>query len=252
VSTLLVFGSLWSLFIRDLNKRQRKISNLVKILSKNLMAKLGFKIKVEGLEHLKKDQNYLIIANHVSYIDVTLIYSFINNNRFITHNEWRERSPFLHIISKKSGVYFIERRNFKNIRRELKDATHILKSGLHLIFFPEGTSTSGSSILPFHPAFFSAAILAKKSILPTYIHYTKVGKELVSEENKDLIYWYDQKVSFKDHVLRLFQIKSIEVHLKFLPPISSEGKNSRTLAEESRNKLIDAKKEYTSYTIANP
>ena len=199
---------------------------------------MGVKIETKGLEHLKKKKNYLIVSNHVSYTDITLIHLFIKNNRFITHYEWQENNPFLNLISRKAGVHFIERRNLKNIRKELRDATNVLKQGLHLVFFPEGTSTDGSKILPFHPPFFATAIQAQKSVLPICINYRKVNSIPLTAKNHNLICWYDHKVSFSKHFLQLLQFKSIEVEILFLPPIDTKGKNSRNLAIESRKQII--------------
>lgn len=199
---------------------------------------MGVKIEAKGLEHLKKRENYLIVSNHVSYTDITLIHLFIKNNRFITHYEWQESSPFLNLIATKAGVHFIERRNLKNIRKELREATNVLKQGLHLVFFPEGTSTDGSKILPFHPPFFATALQAQKSILPICINYKKVNNTPLTAKNHNLICWYDHKVSFATHLLQLLQFKSIEVEILFLPPIDTKGKNSRSLAIESREQII--------------
>ena len=238
---LISFNALMFIFIKNKVKRQKKISNLAHFLSKKLMKAMGFKITVEGLQHLQKNQNYLIVANHVSYIDITLMYSFIQNNRFISHYEWKENSPFLHLILNGANVYFVERRNLKNIRKELREITDILKKGLHLVFFPEGTSTDGSEIRAFHPLFFAAAISAKKSILPCCISYTKVNNEVWNIKNREFICWYDTDTKaspgFTAHLLQCLQLQSIEANIQFLPPLSSEGKNSRTLAEESREQI---------------
>ena len=238
ISALVVFSTVSGFFIKNKIKQQKKISRLVQIISQILMKSLGFKIIVKGQKHIQRDQNYLIVSNHVSYTDIALINSFIYNNRFITHYEWQENSPFLDLIVRKAEVYFVERRNLKNVRKELRDTTDILKKGLHLVFFPEGTSTDNSKILPFHPLFFSTAISAKKSVLPIYVSYKKINNEKISSKNKHLIYWYDHKVSFMEHLKQLAQLKSIEAHITFLPPISSKDKNSRKLAEQSREKIV--------------
>lgn len=237
VFILLCFSSFISFFIKNKIKRQKKISKLIQFLSQKLVKVIDAKIKVEGLEHLQKNQNYLIVANHVSYVDIIFIHSFIHNNRFITHYEIQENNAFLNLVNKKSGSYYVERRNLKNIRKELRETAEILKKGLHLVFFPEGTSTDGSRILDFHPPFFVSAINAKKSILPVCINYKKINNKLVTSENRDFVCWYNQKTSFTAHLLRFLQLKSIEVKIKFLSPINSEGKNSRTLAIESRERI---------------
>ncbi len=208
------------------------MSRVLQWLSRRQIKSIGMKVKVEGLEHLQENKNYLIAANHVGYMDIPILQSLMHNNRFITHDDVRGQNSFLGLIAKTAGGYSI-RRDLKNIRTELRDTTNILKNGFHLIFFPEGTSTDGSQIKPFYPFFFSTAIRAGKSILPVYIKYIKVGKESFNINNRDLICWYREETGFKKHFFRLLQIKSGEVSVRFLPPISSEGKSSKALARES-------------------
>ena len=198
---------------------------------------MGFTIKAEGREYLKKNKNYLIVANHIGYIDIPLLQFFIHNNFFISHHEVREDSLFLNFIASQAGAYFIERRNLQKLRKELRETTELLKKGFHVIMFPEGTSTNGNKILPFHPPFFSIAIHSKTPVLPVYINYEKIENQDFNIKNRDLICWYDDKISFKNHFLKLLQLKSITVKVKFLPPLPIENKTSRLLATESREQI---------------
>ena len=242
VFIFLSFGIGIRCIIKNKIIRQKKISSLLRFLSAKMIRIIGCSLKVEGLEYLQSKQNYLIVANHVSYLDITLLYSFIDKNRFISHLELKENNPFLSLMIKVGGSYFIERRNLKYIRKELREATTILKQGLSLIFFPEGTSTDGSEIKPFHPLFFGTATQAKKPVLPVCINYKKVDGSAFNLKNRDLICWYDDETSFAQHLFSLLSLKSIEVELLFLPPIDSKGKTSRFLAEESQRQI---QKHYT-------
>lgn len=210
---------------------------------------MGFTIKAEGREYLKLNKNYLIVANHIGYIDIPLLQFFIHNNFFISHHEVREDSPFLNFIASKAGSYFIERRNLQKLRKELRDTTELLQKGFHVVMFPEGTSTNGEKILPFHPPFFSIAIRSKTPVLPVYINYEKIEHQDLNIQNRDLIYWYDNKTSFKDHFLKLLQLKSINVNVKFLPPLNPENKTSRLLAKESREQI---QKHFTGFHYTEP
>ena len=157
------------LFVRDKIQRSKKTSRILQVLSYKLITALGFKVTLEGEEILQKNINYLIVANHANYVDIPLLQAFLKDNRFISHYEVKERTPLLNLISIASGAYFIERRNLKNIRKELRGAVDILQKGLHLVFFPEGTSTDGSKLFPFHAPFFFTTISAKKTCF-TYLH----------------------------------------------------------------------------------
>ena len=231
------FSVLVRLSIRNQIYRQKKLSSFSHLLSSIMLTVLGCKIKTKGLEHLKKNQTYLITANHVSYLDIVVLYKFIKHSRFISYMELRESDPFLNLIISAGGAYFVEKRNLKNIRKELKETTAILKNGLNLIFFPEGTSTDGSEIKPFHSLFFATIKQGSAKVLPTCINYTKIENKPLSLKNRDLICWYDDRLSFTQHLFRLLQLKSITVELLFLPSIDSTNKTSRQLAEESRKQI---------------
>ena len=188
------------------------------------------------MKHLQN--NKLIVSNHLSYLDIALMQSILKNNCFVSHHEVKQQNPILYFISKLSGSYFIERRNLKNIRKELRDIAGILKSGVNMVLFPEGTSTNGSGVLPFHTPFFSTASLAHKNILPICINYTHINNEPFGINNRDRICWYkEHSASFLQHLFAFFELKSVKVRVTFCEPIKSEGKNSRTLAEESHKTI---------------
>ena len=232
-------------------KKYKHLSSVNSFFLNILVHILGIKLSItdlngnniqpgQKLKHFQKNKNYLIVSNHLSYVDIVLLQSILKNNCFISHYEVKEQSPLLYLISQLSGSYFIERRNLKNLRKELRDIAKLLKERVNLTFFPEGTSTDGSSVLPFHAPFFSTAGLADKDILPICINYTHINHESFSIKNRDRICWYrENSASFKQHLFSFFELKSVKVNITFCEPIESKGKNSRTLAKES-HKTIEA------------
>ena len=234
--TVIFFKSLLIFVTRDKIRRQKKVSKLLQNCAKKQIKSLGITITAAGREHLKEGENYLIVANHVGYMDIVILQSLIHNNRFITHDGARGEDRVLNLIAKTANAYSIQR-NLKNIRSELRAVTDILKNGFHLIFFPEGTSTDGSKILPFYPFFFTAGLKAGKPVLPICIQYTKIGEENFNTRNRDFICWYGEEPGFKEHLIRLLKIKSLSVHIRFLPPLDPKGKSAKALAEESRQRI---------------
>ena len=231
------FSVLIRLITRDKVRRQKKLSSFSHLLSSKMVRALGCQVKTKGLEQLKKNQNYLITANHVSYLDIVLLYKFINHGRFISYVELKESDLFLNLIISAGGAYFVEKRNLKNIRKELRDTTTILKNKLNLILFPEGTSTDGSEIKPFHSLFFATSRQAGAQVLPVCINYKKIENKPLSLKNRDFICWYDDRLGFVQHLLRLLQLKSIEAEILFLHPVDPTNKTSHALAEESRKQI---------------
>ena len=243
----LVLNSFIIFIYKNSIKKYKKLNTAGFILLNILIRIFGMKLTVTDtnkniLKHKqirnRLQNNKLIVSNHLSYLDIALMQSIFKNNCFISHFEVKQQNPILYFISKLSGSYFIERRNLKNIRKELRDIADILKSGVNMVLFPEGTSTNGSGVLPFHAPFFSTVNLAHKDILPICINYTHINNEPFNINNRDRICWYkDHPASFLQHLFAFFELKSVKVNITFCDPIKSEGKNSRTLTEESHQAI---------------
>ena len=183
---------------------------------------------------MQPGKNYLIACNHMGYMDIAVIQSVFKNNFFITHNEITEKYKWLSFLPKMAGTYFIERRNTKTLRREIRDTVDILKTGSHLVLFPEGTSADGSRVLPFHAPFFLTAVRAQKEVLPICINYTSINNEPINVKNKHFLCWTTKNISFLNHFCNMLRnIYSVSVSLTISPTLNSQDKTSRELAEES-------------------
>ncbi len=228
------------IFIRNLERRRRWLAIASQKLSKILLQLSNIKVHIRGQENIKPDKNYLVVMNHTSYIDIPVVQSLLKNTCFITHYEMRTRNFFLYALSILNECLLIERRSLKNLRKEIKSATEILKKNFHLIFFPEGKSTNGEKVIPFHPPFFISAIQAKKEVLPICLNYISIDDEPVNKSNKDTLCWYrESNVGFIEHVLGFSKIRCLKLQVDILPPISSENKKARELALESHKAISE-------------
>ena len=96
-------------------------------------------------------KNKLVVSNHLSYLDV-LCFSSLFPASYVTSVEIRE-TPVLGILCELCGCVFTERRRkFRTMdchEQEIQRMEKTLSSGINLVLFPEGTSTTGEEILPF-------------------------------------------------------------------------------------------------------
>ncbi|MFK8044327.1 MAG: lysophospholipid acyltransferase family protein [Crocinitomicaceae bacterium] len=130
---------------------------------------VGIKLKVEGTEHIDETQNYIIMANHTSYLDVPiLLCAYPKNIYFVAKREliW---VPFFGWMMWLLGMVFIDRSNPKRSVRSMKIAALKLKSGKNVLVFPEGTFDDSGNMLPFKKGTFHIAVKAKMTILPVGI-----------------------------------------------------------------------------------
>lgn len=126
-------------------------------------------LKVEGLEYIDNDQNYIIMSNHTSYLDVPiLLCAYPKNIYFIAKRELL-KIPFFGWMMWLLGMIFIDRSNPKRSVRSMKIAANKLKKGKNVLVFPEGTFDEHGKLLPFKKGTFHIAVKAKMPILPVVI-----------------------------------------------------------------------------------
>jgi 1-acyl-sn-glycerol-3-phosphate acyltransferase len=94
----------------------------------------------------------LLVANHVSYLDVVVLGSLVNVS-FIAKAEvagWP-------LIGRIGGTIFVERRGSCSAGQRDRVAVRLAR-GDDLILFAEGTSSDGGRVLPFKSALFAATV----------------------------------------------------------------------------------------------
>lgn len=162
-------------------------------------------------------QKKLIVANHLSYLDVLIMFAHFPS-LFVTSVEIRE-TFLLGRICKLAGCFFVERRkalrDSETKSRELAEMTRQLNNGFNVFLFPEGTSSDGNTVLPFKSTFFQLAIDSKINVLPVALKY--LG------ENSDIPPWYGN-MTFADHLMRLCCEKQIMARLIIHEDISGEDR----------------------------
>jgi len=139
------------------------------------------------------------------------------------------KDVFLGTLAMLGGSLFVERRKKSRLIKDLETVSDVLESNLNVVLFPEGTSSDGEKILPFKKTLFRAAIKHSVPVLPLYLRYVSVDGMPVSNNNRDLIYWYGD-MKFFPHFMSLLKLNSINANLFILPEISSVSKSSHQLA----------------------
>lgn len=112
----------------------------------------------------------LLVSNHISFIDVYAINAIVPSS-FVAKDEVRSW-PLIGWLSKHTDTLFLERGNHNAAQRARKHMVEYLRAGKHVAVFPEGTTSNGDGMLPFHSAMFQAAIDAEAGITPIAIAYT--------------------------------------------------------------------------------
>ncbi len=207
--------------------------HLTSLYSSFYLKLFGIKITLNIENRSSVSKNYLIVSNHLSYLDVLVISKFFPSC-FITSTEIKE-TPFLGWICRLNASLFVNRKNFRQLALEIREVAQVLSSGYNVAFFPEATSTNGSELLEFKKPLFKSAVQAQKNILPLCINYTSIDGLRVTEKNRESVFWYGD-ASFLPHLLKLLKCRTVDVELSVLSDINPL-ENKAELSDISYQKI---------------
>jgi len=124
-----------------------------------------WKFQVSGLSNIDKNRTYIIIANHQSLADIVLAYQIKMQFKWVA-KESLFKIPFVGWSLALAKHIKLERGNLGSIKKVYREAAHWLRSGVSVLFFPEGTRSETSEMGDFRNGAFKLAIKERVPILP--------------------------------------------------------------------------------------
>jgi lyso-ornithine lipid O-acyltransferase len=170
----------------------------------------------------------LFAANHVSYLDITILSSLIAGS-FIAKHEVA-RWPLFGWLAKLQRSVFIDRQ-VRSTAQQRDSIAERLAAGDALILFPEGTSGDGNRVLPFKSALFSVADNAATgpvTVQPVSIAYTRLNSMPIGRRYRPLFAWYGA-MAMAPHLWRVIGLGTIEVVVEFHPATTLAACGSRKM-----------------------
>lgn len=134
--------------------------------SARLLTVLGVELEVRGAA---PTAGCLLVANHVSWLDIFVI-NAAWPAAFISKAEVRDW-PLFGWLAIRNETVFLRRGSRGHARVVNAEIAALLGNGQHVALFPEGTTTDGSFVHPFHGALLQPAIDAGATIQPVAIAY---------------------------------------------------------------------------------
>lgn len=199
----------------DESVRRSLGSYLVHRWARRTVGPLGLRIAPVG-SWPRREGRELAVCNHMSYIDVILL-SSVRPLVFVTSVEVRD-SGFLGTICRLGGCLFVERRRRASARADSAQMAAAMDDR-PVVLFPEGTSGDGRRVLPFRSSLFAAAVDAGAEVRPLCLRYARMGFRRFARRNHRAICWYGD-MTFLPHLLRFLATPTIDVALRFLPPLA--------------------------------
>jgi lyso-ornithine lipid O-acyltransferase len=249
---LTAFLSLWAFFfglvalvhlwisILGLPNRWKIISRLARSFTLLLRLILKIKVTVQGEEGQLERGGFVIIANHVSYVDGMVLGS-IFPIVFVSKREVKNW-PVVGQWNTLCGTIFINRQHKEQVGSLVEEMTRKLQQEANLLLFPEGTSTNGEKMLPFQTVPLAAPLRNRSIIVPVTLTYRSIEERPVTAANRDLVYWYGD-MDFVTHFWRLLGLRSVEAMVTIQPRIEcfrykDNSAGRKKLAEDCYNRVL--------------
>ena len=148
-----------------LSREQREMR--VQAWALELLALWGVHLKVLGQPVLSGPA--LMVSNHISWLDILVIHA-ARYCRFVSKSDIRDW-PLVGTLATGAGTLYIERNRRKDALRMVRDMAEAMKDGDVLAVFPEGTTSDGLSLLPFHANLIQSAIAAEAPVQPMSLKF---------------------------------------------------------------------------------
>ncbi|MDP2823828.1 MAG: lysophospholipid acyltransferase family protein [Sulfuritalea sp.] len=163
----LLYGSLQVALLFRLGGAARR-QGLKRTWSRQLLTLLGIEIDSDLNDGIRIESG-LLVANHISFIDIFVINAVLPC-AFVAKSEVAQW-PLIGWLARHTDTVFIERGSRKAAHRTQHEMLAALRSGRRLALFPEGTTTAGERVLPFHGALFQSAIDAAAPVHALALSY---------------------------------------------------------------------------------
>lgn len=140
------------------------------IWSRCVCALAFVRVKVIGREFLNPSQSYVFVANHQGAFDIWAIYGFLGHKFKWLMKKSLEKVPMVGYTCKTVGHIFVDDSSVAGIKQTIADAEKMLKQGMSVVIFPEGSRTHDGQMIPFKRGAFMLAVEFKLPVVPITIN----------------------------------------------------------------------------------
>ena len=170
----------------------------------------GIRRVVKGKQNFKKGENYVIVCNHNSLMDPPISAPSIPGAHKTIAKAEMAKIPIFGIIYRR-GAVLVDRKSEESRRASYGKMKEVLRMGLHMCIYPEGTrNKSREPLQRFHDGAFRLAVDMQKPVIPSLIFNSAKAMP-----QKTFFFWPTK----------------IEMH--FLPAIPVAGRTVQQVKEEA-------------------
>jgi lyso-ornithine lipid O-acyltransferase len=187
---------------------------------------LGVRVHIEG--EVPKSAA-LVVANHVSWLDIPVMSSVLNCSFVARHDmaSW----PLFGKMAKLQQTVLVDRKRRTDTGDVKAEMQARIARGDTLVLFPEGTSHDGINVLPFKSSFFAAA--GDAQVVPVTLAYRGIRGLPMTRRERPYFAWYGN-MDMAPHLWTAAQQGRLDVTLKFHPPLTENDRKSLARKAEAQ------------------
>ena len=137
--------------------------------AKMILKILGVRVKQQGLENVDYSRPAVYAANHLSALDIPVLYATLPIQFRILAKKELFAYPFLGWHLRRSGQIAVDQSDARASLRSLNRAGETLREGMPLVVFPEGGRSPNGELQPFMGGAFYSALKAQVPVVPIVI-----------------------------------------------------------------------------------
>jgi 1-acyl-sn-glycerol-3-phosphate acyltransferase len=186
---------------------------------------LGIRLTTQG----SMPSSGLLVSNHLSYLDIVVL-SSLRPCVFVAKRDvasW----PLFGWLARAAGAIFVDRERRLSSNKGVDLIRTAIAGGSVVVLFPEGTSSDGSTVLPFKSALLESAVQLRCPVAAASGEYA-IDHGSVAD---DVCYWRD--MTLIPHLLNLLFKREIRANYSFSPAKVRAG-NRKEIACELRDEIV--------------
>ncbi|HLW52029.1 MAG TPA: lysophospholipid acyltransferase family protein [Candidatus Angelobacter sp.] len=164
----IVLGSL-SLCCSLFDRGGRIQHGFARLWSRMILGTVGAHVSVEGLEKIDTTRAHVYVVNHLSALDIPILYVHLPFQFRILAKRELFRYPFMGWHLRRSGQIPVDLENPKKSIRSLHKAVDAIQAQMPLVIFPEGGRSEDGQLQKFMGGAFFTAIKAQVDVVPMAI-----------------------------------------------------------------------------------
>ncbi|MGH9568701.1 MAG: lysophospholipid acyltransferase family protein [Candidatus Angelobacter sp.] len=129
----------------------------------------GAKIKLVGLDQLDPEGTYIFMSNHVSNLDPPVLVPLVPRRTSVLAKRELWRIPILGKALDLAEIVPVERRNRDAAIQSIRRAGEVMRHGINMTIYPEGTRSRDGRLLPFKKGPFHLAAETGIAVVPVTI-----------------------------------------------------------------------------------